>query len=174
MYETPEETAALQDLLDRSLAGATEHLRAIIHDDRVLSAEDLVALLTGMKVLSVATVSSSGEPRISALDGHFLHGTWSFSTSGTAMKAQHMQARPAVSVAHIDNEELGVFSHGRVSLLEEGSSRYAETLDHWTRHYDSSPLDWGDDIRLYDYAPHWMVGYAFKRADLMRSRGLAG
>ncbi|MEP6666198.1 MAG: pyridoxamine 5'-phosphate oxidase family protein, partial [Nocardioidaceae bacterium] len=101
MYETPEEIGALQALLDRSHAGATDHLKAIINDDRRLSADELVGLLTGMKVLSVATVTSAGEPRISALDGHFLHGTWSFSTSGTAMKARHMRARPAVSVAHI-------------------------------------------------------------------------
>ena len=172
MYETPEEIAALQDLLDRSLAGATEHLRAIIRDQRVLSAEDLVALLTGMKVLSVATVTAMGEPRISALDGHFLHATWSFSTSGTALKATHMRARPAVSVAHIDNEELGVFSHGSVSELQSTDEDYDQTIAHWTQHYGGSPLDWGEDIRLYRYAPHWMVGYAFERDELMASRGL--
>ena len=173
MYETPQEVAALQDLLDRSIARSTEHLRAIIRDQRVLSAEDLVALLTGMKVLSVATVTASGEPRISALDGHFLHGTWSFSTSGTALKAAHMRARPAVSVAHIDNEELGVFSHGSVSDLQPTDAEFDETIAHWTKHYGSSPLEWGEDIRLYRYAPHWMVGYAFKRDELMASRGLA-
>lgn len=173
MYETPEELTALQELLDRSHAGATEHLRDIINDDRRLTAEDLVALLTGMRVLSVATVTAAGEPRISALDGHFLHATWSFSTSGTALKARHMRARPAVSAAHIDNEELAVFSHGRVSELQERDDDYDETLTHWTRHYDSSPLEWGGDIRLYRYAPHWMVGYAFQRAELLANRGLA-
>jgi general stress protein 26 len=172
MYETSEEIQALQALLDRSHARATEHLQAIIHDERLLSARDLVALLTGMKVLSVATTTSAGEPRISALDGHFLHGTWSFSTSGTAMKARHMRARPAVSVAHIDNEDLGVFSHGNVSDLSTADDERDETIAHWTKHYGGSPLDWGDDIRLYRYTPHWMVGYAFKRDQLMRDRGL--
>jgi general stress protein 26 len=172
MYETTEEIADLQGLLDRSRAGATEHLRSIIDDERVLSAEDLVALLTGMKVLSVATVTSAGEPRISAVDGHFLHATWSFSTSGTAMKARHMRVRPRVSVAHIDNEELAVFSHGQVSELKPDDADFDETLGHWTRHYGSSPLEWGDDIRFYRYAPHWMVGYAFQRAELMQHRGL--
>ena len=38
MYETESEVAALQELLDRSHAGATDHLQAIIHDDRRLSA----------------------------------------------------------------------------------------------------------------------------------------
>ena len=108
MYETESEVTALQELLDRSHAGATEHLQAIIHDERRLTAADLVALLTGMKVLSVATVTAGGEPRISALDGHFLHATWSFSTSGTAAKARQLAARPQTSVAHIDGEECWV------------------------------------------------------------------
>jgi hypothetical protein len=172
MYESDEELAALQALLDRSHAGATEHLKAIIHDDRVLSAADLAALLTGMKVLSVATVTSTGEPRISALDGHFLHGTWSFSTSGTSAKAHHLARRPASSVAHVDGEALAVFSHGQALPLTPDHPRWAETLDHWTRHYGSSPLEWGPDIRFYDYRPQWMVGYAFQRSELLRERGI--
>ena len=66
VLETPAETAALQGLLDRSLSTSTEHLRSIITEDHVLTAADLVALLTGMKVLTVATVTAHGEPRISA------------------------------------------------------------------------------------------------------------
>jgi hypothetical protein len=173
MYETESEVAALQDLLDVSHGGATEHLRGIIQDERVLSARDIVALLTGMKVLSVATVTAAGEPRISAVDGHFLHATWSFSTSGTAAKARHLRARPSVSVAHIDNEDLAVFSHGRVEEVADGDPDYDETIAHWTQHYGSSPMEWGEDIRLYRYLPHWMVGYAFNRAELMAARGLA-
>jgi general stress protein 26 len=173
MYETPAEVAALQSLLDASHGRATEHLRSIIHGQRVLSADDLVTLLTGMKVLSVATVTANGEPRISAMDGHFLHATWSFSTSGTAAKARHLRTRPSVSVAHIDNEELGVFSHGRVEPLPESDPEFAAILEHWTTHYGSSPLTWGDEIVFYRYRPHWMVGYAFQRDELLRSRGLA-
>jgi hypothetical protein len=172
MYETDEEVAALQALLDRSHAGSTDHLKAIIHDDRMLRATDLVALLTGMKVLSVATVTAAGEPRISALDGHFLHGTWSFSTSGTSAKAAHLAARPATSVAHVDGEAMAVFSHGDALPMTPGHPRWDETIAHWTAHYGGSPLEWGPDIRLYDYRPHWMVGYAFRRAELLGERGI--
>jgi hypothetical protein len=172
MYETDAEVAGLQALLDRSLAGSTDHLKAIIHGDRILTAEDLVALLTGMKVLCVATVTAGGEPRISALDGHFLHATWSFSTSGTAAKAAHLAARPAVSVAHVDGEDLALFSHGQALPLRPGHPRWEETIEHWTRHYGGSPLEWGPDIRFYDYRPHWMVGYAFQREEVLRRRGL--
>ena len=172
MFETPEEIESLQRLLDASHARATDHLRGIIHDDRVLSAGDVVALLTGMKVITVATVTAVGEPRISAMDGHFLHGSWTFSTSGTAAKARHMQARPSVSVAHVDGEELAVFSHGCVQQRHESDVDWQETIDHWTAHYGASPLTWGDDVRLYRYRPHWMVGYAWKRAELLAKRGI--
>ena len=172
MYETEDEVARLQALLDASHARATDHLRDIIHGDRVLSARDLVALLTGMKVLSLATVTAHGEPRVSAVDGHFVHGSWSFGTSGTAAKARHMRERPSVSVAHIDNEELAVFSHGRVEQLAVGDADYEETLAHWTRHYGSSPLSWGEEVRIYRYLPAWMVGYASKRDELLAKRGI--
>ena len=171
MYETDDEVEQLQALLDASHAQATDHLRSIINDQSRLSARDLVALLTGMKVLSVATVTARGEPRISAMDGHFLHGTWSFGTSGDSAKARHLRARPQVSVAHVDNEELGVFSHGSVAELAEGDADYDETLEHWTQHYGSSPLSWGEDVRLYRYRPTWMVGYASKRDELLGDRG---
>lgn len=172
MLETDAEMAALQRLLDASHAGSTEHLREIINDDRTLSARTVVALLTGMKVLAVATVTAQGEPRISALDGHFLHGTWTFSTSGAAAKARHMRARPSVSVAHVEGEVLAVFSHGRVERMRESDPDWAETIAHWTAHYDSSPLEWSDDPCIYRFRAHWMVGYAWKRAELLASRGI--
>lgn len=172
MYETEDDIERLQALLDASRGRATEHLRSIITDERSLTARQLVALLTGMKVLSVATVTAAGEPRISAVDGHFLHATWSFSTSGTSAKARHLEARPQVSVAHVDNEELALFSHGSVELMQPADADFEETLAHWTRHYGSSPLEWGPDIRFYRYRPTWMVGYAWKRDELLAARGV--
>ena len=172
MLETAAEITALQELLDASRASATAHLRSIIDDDRALAARDLVALLTGMRVLSVATVTARGEPRISALDGHFLHAAWTFSTDGSAAKARHLRARPAVSVAYVDGEELAVFSHGRVAQMRDGDPDWAETLDHWTSYYGESPFGWGDDVRLYRFHPHWMVGFASDRSALLAKRGI--
>ncbi len=130
MRETPAELDALQRLLGSSRAGATDHLRSIITDGRALSAPDIVSLLTGMKVIAVATVTARAEPRISALDGHFLHGTWTWSTSGSSAKARHLQARHAVSVAHIDNEDLAVFAHGQAERLSLADPLWDETLAH--------------------------------------------
>ena len=81
MFETTDELTDLQALLDRSHAGATEHLRGIISDERTLRASEVAALMSGMRTLDLATVTARGEPRISAVDGHFLHARWVFSTS---------------------------------------------------------------------------------------------
>lgn len=173
MLETPDDLDRLQALLDASHAAATDHLRGIIHDERTLSAGQVAALLTGMKVISVATVTATGEPRISAMDGHFLHGTWTFSTSSTAAKARHLVARPGVSVAHVDNEALAVFGHGYAIELTDPAD-IAEVDAHWTAHYGSSPYSWDDpgQIRMYRLDARWMVGYAWKRAELLAERGI--
>jgi general stress protein 26 len=172
MLETEDELRDLQALLDRSRAGATGHLRDIINDERALSAGDVVGLMTGMKVLVLATVTGGGEPRISCVDGHFLRATWTFSTSGTSAKARHMAARPAVSAAHVDHEDLALFAHGTAERLTTGDPQWEETLAHWAAHYGSSPLEWGDDVRIYRLRPTFMVGYAFDRAGLLGRRGL--
>jgi general stress protein 26 len=169
MFESPDDLARLQGLLDASHARSTEHLRGIIHDERTLSAAQIAGLLTGMKVISVATVTAGGEPRISAVDGHFLHGTWTFSTSRTSAKARHLARRPAVSVAHVDGEALAVFSHGRV--VELAGVELAEVDRHWTTHYGSSPLSWGEVV-MWRLDPSWMVGYAFRREQLLAERGV--
>ncbi len=118
MRETGAELDELQRLLDDSLARSSEHLRSIIRPgERTLTAAQLTSVLTGMCTLSIATVTAGGEPRASAIDGHFLHGRWIFGTSRTAAKAAHLAARPAVSVAHLRAEELGVFTHGTAEPL---------------------------------------------------------
>lgn len=173
MRETKAELDALQRLLDHSHAKATGHLRGIINDRRTLSAADVTALLAGMKVVALATVTARGEPRISAVDGHFIHGTWTWSTSGSSAKARHLEVRPAVSIAHVDNEDLAVSAHGKAERLGPSDPWWNETLSHWTAHYGGSPLEWGDDIRLYRLAASWMVGYAADRKQLLMSRGLS-
>ncbi|MBA2560472.1 MAG: pyridoxamine 5'-phosphate oxidase family protein [Propionibacteriales bacterium] len=161
MQETADELAALQALLDESRARSTAHLRSIINDDHAVGATQLVARLTGMRLLSVATVTKTAQPRISALDGHFLHARWVFSTTGTSAKARHLRARPAVSVAHIESEEFAVFAHGQVEFLEPQTADFDTVLGHLSEHYGSSPLSWGDDIVLCRVQPTWMVGYAY-------------
>jgi hypothetical protein len=171
MYETSDELATMQLLLDSSHAAASDHLRGIISDSRTLRATEVAGLLTGMRTLAAATVTRTGEPRASALDGHFLHGRWTISTSATSPKGRHLQARPAISVAYIEGEDFALFTHGHIEILTEGHPAFDETIEHWTTHYGSSPLSWGDTI-VMRVSPTWMVGYAGDRSALLAARGV--
>jgi hypothetical protein len=172
MFETEAEIRAMQQILDRSHRRATDHLRSIINDDRSLRASEILGLLTGMRVLSVATVTTKGEPRVSAVDGHLLHATWVFGTSLSSAKARQLHRQPAASVSYLDGEALGVFTHGRATRIVEGDPDFEATLAYLTNHYGSSPLSWGD-TGLYRLVPSWMVGYAFRREELLSTRGVA-
>jgi pyridoxine/pyridoxamine 5'-phosphate oxidase len=167
MKETSEEVTELQRLLDAAYERSTAHLRTIITDPRKLDAQDLTKVLTGMCTLNLATVTANGEPRISAVDGHFLHARWVFTTSGTAAKARHLRARPAASISYVDGERIGVFSHGQVEFLDSAHPEFAEIEEHLTNHYGSSPSSWGDEIVYCRLQPSWMVGYAFDKPALL-------
>ncbi|WP_086828909.1 pyridoxamine 5'-phosphate oxidase family protein [Allokutzneria sp. NRRL B-24872] len=164
MRETPEDLTRLQDLLDASLSRSTAHLRSIIKTESTLSAEQLTQVLTGMCTLALSTVTAKGEPRISGADGHFLWGKWYFGTAREAAKARHMSARPAVSVAHMRGEDLGVFTHGTVEILnphkEEPAQDWPDVVAYLKDFYGDHSFDWDNDTVYYRLHPQWMTVYA--------------
>jgi hypothetical protein len=113
MLETPEEMANLQALLDDSMASAGPHLRAIITDERRLSAVQLTERLQGMRLVVLATVTADGRPLAGPVDGYFLHGTFWFSTGSGSVRRRHLARRPACSATHLPGEELAITVHGR-------------------------------------------------------------
>jgi general stress protein 26 len=159
MNEDAADVSEVQQLLSRSLAGASEHMRSIIRADRAVPAADLVRHLTGMRTLALSTVSAAGHPRVSAVDGHLLRGRWVFTTSGSSVKAADMRIRPHVSAAYLEGDSFGVFTHGTVEFLAEDHPDRPWVEDHLTRHYGSSPSSWGPDIVYARIQPNWMVGF---------------
>ncbi|GGP85550.1 pyridoxamine 5'-phosphate oxidase family protein [Saccharothrix coeruleofusca] len=172
MRETAEELDALQSLLDASLSRSTAHLRSIVAESTI-TARQLTRVLTGMCTLAVSTVTAKGEPRVSAVDGHFLHGKWHFGTAPTAAKARHLAARPAVSAAHLRGEDLGVFTHGAVEVLNprdgEPAADWPELLAYFKDFYGEDGFDWDNDVVYYRLHPHWMTVYAPDVAKLLPS-----
>jgi hypothetical protein len=164
MHETPAELEELQALLDASLSGSTSHLRSIINRERTLTAEQLTQVLTGMCTLALSTVTAKGEPRISGVDGHFLHGKWHFGTARGAAKARHLAVRSAVSAAHMRGEDLGVFTHGKVEILNpqdgEPAADWPDVLAYLKDFYGDDLFDWDNDVVYYRLHPHWMTVYA--------------
>jgi hypothetical protein len=121
VHETPGDLAALQDILDRSYAGAGTHLRRIITPERRLTAEEVAARLTGMRLLALATVTADGRPIVGPVDGIFFRGAFHFGSAPDSLRFRHIGARPHVSATHLPGEELAVTVHGRASAVDVGS-----------------------------------------------------
>ncbi|HEX4106773.1 MAG TPA: pyridoxamine 5'-phosphate oxidase family protein [Solirubrobacteraceae bacterium] len=101
MHETADDLVALQAPLDRSDAAAGPHLRRIITPERRLSAEDLAARLTGMRLLALATVTRDGRPLVGPVDSVFFRGAFHFGTARDSIRWRHLIARPQVSATHV-------------------------------------------------------------------------
>jgi nitroimidazol reductase NimA-like FMN-containing flavoprotein (pyridoxamine 5'-phosphate oxidase superfamily) len=112
VHETPEDLAALQQLLDESYASAGKHLLSIHTRKRRLSASRLAEMLTKVRVLALSTVSAKGEPISGPVDGLFYRGRFYFGSAPESVRFKHVRARPAVSAVHTVGEELAVTVHG--------------------------------------------------------------
>ena len=148
MFETPDELAGLQELLDRSDAGAGEHLRGIITEERRLTAVQLCERLHGMRLLVVATSAADGRPLTGPVDGYFVHGSFWFTSSPRSVRMRHLALRSAVSACHIPGDELAVTVHGRAELHDlhdaAGGQVRQAMLDHYLPRQGPSFEEWLD------------------------------
>ena len=135
MLETPEETDALQRLLDASAATAGPHLRGIITDERRLTAGQVCQRMRGMCLLTAATVTADGRPLAGPVDGYLLHGALCFSSGRDSVRMRHLAARPAVSATHLPGEELAVTVHGRAELFDLRDAGHGELRQAMLDHY---------------------------------------
>jgi Pyridoxamine 5'-phosphate oxidase len=135
MFETPEELDRLQDLLDRSMVGAGPHLREIIGPERRLDARRVAELLTGMRLLVLATVTADGRPLTAPVDGYFLHGTFWFSLGTEAVRTRHLTLRPYVSATHLPGESLAVTVHGTAQRFDLRGDECVELRQAMLVHY---------------------------------------
>jgi hypothetical protein len=161
-----DELAALQDLLDASFARASEHLTSIMTPERRLTAERLVAELPCPAVLNIATVTARGEPRISAVDGHFLRGHWYFTTGGNSPKAVQLAARPAISASFTPRDGFGVFCHGRAVAIPSGAEREM-VAEHFVEVYGQSFEEFGDGIFCARIDADWLVAFGMTDEEMV-------
>ncbi len=125
MHETPADLAALQELIDRSYALAGPHLLRIHDPARRLGAEQVAERLSGMRLLSLATVTADGRPIVGPVDGIFYRGAFHFGSAPDSVRFRHIRARPHVSAVHLPGEELAITVHGRAVLVDIRSPEVA-------------------------------------------------
>src|SRR4051812_8070467 len=143
MHETDGDIAALQELLDRSIAAAGAHLLEVITPERRLTAAQGCEKLTGVSLLALATVTADGRPIVGPVDGIFYRGSFYFGSSPESVRFRHIRRRPHVSATHLPGEELQVTVHGRAVLVDMASPDVAE--------FRGTVLD----IYVPRYGPEW-------------------
>ncbi|HWV34364.1 MAG TPA: pyridoxamine 5'-phosphate oxidase family protein [Thermomicrobiales bacterium] len=159
MYETQADLDRLQALLDESHASMGEHMRGIITPARRLSARELADTLQGMRLLSLATVTAKGEPRVGPVDGFFYKSRFWFGSAPDSIRFRHIRQRPAVSAVHLEGEKLGVTVHGTAALIDVNAPEHAGFRDLLLEFYGPSWEEWGasaqyariDAKRMYTY-----------------------
>jgi hypothetical protein len=153
MHETRDDLDALQAVLDASYARAGAHLLSIHRPERRMTAQQMAERLTGMCLLSLATITGDGRPVIGAVDGIFYRGAFHFGSAPDSVRFAHIRRRPAVSAMHLPAESLAVTVHGRAvelgdlhapehagfrqSLLDIYTPRYGAE---WEAFLDSGPV----------------------------------
>jgi hypothetical protein len=152
VHESPADIEALQDLLDRSYAAAGAHLLRIHTPERRLSAENVVERVTGMCLLTLATVTADCRPIVGPVDGIFYRGAFHFGSSPDSVRFRHIRTRPHVSATHLPGEELAITVHGRAVPVDiqadEGSGFRRALLEvylprygpEWEEFLDSGPV----------------------------------
>jgi hypothetical protein len=140
MHETAEDLAALQALIDRSYAAAGAHTLRIHTPERRLTAEQVAERLTGMSLLTLATVTADGRPLAGPVDGIFYRGAFHFGSAPDSLRFRHIAKRPRVSAVHLPGEELAITVHGRavpVDIAQDLGFRQA-VLDIYVPRYGES------------------------------------
>jgi len=124
VHENEDDLLALQALLDRSYAVAGPHLLRIHDPARRLGAAQVAERLTGMCLLTLATVTADGRPICGPVDGIFYRGAFHFGSAPDSLRFRHIRARPQVSAVYLPGEELAVTVHGRAQVVPvEGGLR---------------------------------------------------
>ena len=161
MHETADDLQRLRKLIDSSYARAGTHLQRIHSPEHRLTAEEVAERLTGMRLLTLATVTRDGRPITGPVDGIFYRGAFHFGSAPDSLRFRHIRERPHVSATHLPAEELAVTVHGTAVPIDIAAPAQAG--------FRQALLD----IYVPRYGPRWETeflasGVAYARIDAER------
>lgn len=169
MYETPDEIATMQAIMDASYARGGEHLLEVHEDRWRVTAEEIVERMQGMCLLVLATTTSDGRPLTSPVDGFLVRGQFCFSSSPESLRFRHLRARPAVSATHIPQEEFAVTVHGIARELDMESDEdpiVPALRQAMLENYGEAWLEWASEASVAAIKPERLVAFLLDRSKL--------
>jgi uncharacterized pyridoxamine 5'-phosphate oxidase family protein len=163
VHESEEDLLDLQRLLDSSQAAAGDHLRSIFTEERRVPAAELPAMLAGVQVLSLATVTPAGEPRVAPVDSLFFRGRFWFGSSDRSLRFRNIRARPAVSGAVTRGERFAVIVHGAAREVDIAAPESEPFRNYCVEVYGEDWTDWGAGAAYALIEPARMFTLAVRR-----------
>ena len=162
MYETAEELAELQRLLDRSASTAGAQMRSIFKPGHRLSAGQVSSYFQGIKQVAAATVNSRGEPSVAPIDAAFYHGKFYLSTDGKkSLRARHLSKNPALSLAYFEGADPMIIARGRAELIGPDRPDFAALDNEWVKAYGKSILELSDSVVFIRLESTSMFAFSF-------------
>jgi pyridoxamine 5'-phosphate oxidase-like protein len=163
MYESDGDLRDLQGLLDVSYASAGRHLRSIYTPERRIPAEELPELLPGVQVISLATVTPRGEPRVAPVDGLFYRAQFWFGSAHDSSRFFNIRARPSVSASIVRGADFAVIVHGTAVEIDTAAPASRGFHEYCLETYGDSWEEWGAEAAYARIEPWRMFTYATGR-----------
>jgi hypothetical protein len=162
VHETADDLAQLQRLLDDSYARAGPHLLSIHTPNWRMSAERVCEVLTGMCLLTLATVNGAGHPIAGPVDGLFYRGRFWCGSAPNSIRASHIAKNPHVSATHTRGEELAVVVHGTAVTVDKTTDRALGFRDCAIEIYNEALIDeyWNGTAVYWEIEPRGMFALA--------------
>jgi N-acetylglutamate synthase-like GNAT family acetyltransferase/uncharacterized pyridoxamine 5'-phosphate oxidase family protein len=150
MRETQQDIERLQALLDSSIERAGAFLRRSFQmPHHSLTAQELVECWRDVQTVALATVTTSGEPRIAPIGSLLYRGNIYIPTVATAARTRHVMKQPAISLTLFRENELAILVHGYATVISRDHEDF-ETLENLL--YASTHTkagEWGEGVYLH-------------------------
>jgi hypothetical protein len=169
MYETDEDLAAMQAVMDESYTRGGEHLLAVHEPRWRVTAAEVAERMQGMCLLVLATSTADGRPLTSPVDGFLVRGRFCFSSSPESVRFRHLRQRPAVSATHLPQEEFAVTVHGTAREIdfEDDEDEIASALRQaCLEQYGEAWLQWSDGAVFAAIEPERLLAFRIDEAAL--------
>jgi Pyridoxamine 5'-phosphate oxidase len=131
VFETKAELVELQRLLDASFERSGEQLRSVFNVSHRLTAGQLSGF-QGVRLVAIATVNSSGEPRAAPRSAAFIHGKFFLAANTESVMVRRLSNKPALGVTYFENHLL-IVGHGTATPFRRGSSGFEALRPEWEK-----------------------------------------
>lgn len=145
MYESEEDIARLENIIQKTAKNAGSYLRdsAINMEKYSASAKKLTKFLGSNQTIVLATTNSKGHPKVALITSLFYKGHFYLPTVNRALRTRHIKKNNNISLAYFSNfKGLDITGHGTAEILQSSNELFEELNALLKKHV-------GDDVTTY-------------------------